>query len=68
MCIVQCDCARTLLSYIAQTGQFVIFEYDFESDRPPPSPDLGNQNERSTESVDRSENLGWSMRFLFLDS
>jgi hypothetical protein len=44
MCIVQC--ARTLLSNIAQTGQFVIFEYGFESDRPPPFPNLGNQNDR----------------------
>lgn len=44
MCIVQC--ARTLLLFIAQAGQFVIFEYGLESYRPPPSPDLGNQNDR----------------------
>ena len=44
MCIVQC--AHSLLSFIAQAGQFLIFEYDFESYRPPPSPDLVNQNDR----------------------
>ena len=67
MCIVQC--ALRLLSFIAQAGQFVIFEYGFESYRPPPFPRSWKSKlplyERSTESVDRRQNLGWSMRFFF---